>query len=214
MRKTPKSQSRLNVEMLESRLTPAGNLDAFVQDGTLFLHADRQSHNIYVNVYDDRIVVRAVDSTSINGERNMHGSTIATFMGDENTITAIVYEGERGNDLLSLNSSFLTAERDLDITARTYAAGDRVSVLGGMISGMISIDTGAGYDSVTISGSYPSVILGVELGGGNDTMRITGDVGTIDAINADGGKDSLEIPATLYAAYSNVITGFEAIKLT
>ena len=214
-----RSTVRLGVESLESRLTPAGNLSAYVTNGILHVEADRSSHTFSVYVRDDRIILTTHDTTTINGVAGPNGSFASlTFLGGENAISAVEIDGNRGNDVVGIVDQ-LTASRQLDVTARTGGSGDSISLfdsdgLGGMIVGTVNFDTGDGNDRVTVNGSWAGVSLGANLGSGDDSLKITGTVGNVSALNGGpGNRDAIEIPANLYALYSASIAGFENILL-
>lgn len=207
------STVKLALDSLESRLTPAGNLTAFVSNGILNVVADDSSHSFTVYVHDDRLIVSTHDTTIING---IAGNRSATFMGGQNLITGLVITGNRSVDNVGI-ADRLTLARNLDITVQTADGNDTVAFSSldsvGKIAGTVSIDAGRRDDQVTFNGHWNGLNLGVDLGDGNDVLRVLGTIGNISSLNGNSGKgDVLEIVDSLYQTYRTRITGFETIN--
>ena len=207
------STVKLALDSLESRLTPAGNLNVFVSNGILNVVADASSHSFTVYVHDDRLIVSTHDTTIING---IAGNRSATFMGGQDLITGLVITGNRSADNVGIADRLINA-RNLDVTVQTADGNDTVAFSSldgvGKIAGTASIDTGRRDDQITFNGTWNGLNLSADLGDGNDVLRVLGTIGNISSLNGNSGKgDVLEIVDALYQTYRTHITGFETIN--
>lgn len=151
---------RPTVNLLEDRTVPAGNVQAFVQSGVLFVVGDDALNRIRVEeAGSNAAVVRALDSdTTINGQ--VGGQKFGGIKRGYD----VKLNG--GDDILELVG--VTARRGLRIEGG--AGADTIKVVSVTVKGDTDILTGDGNDGLYIAFTKFSKRTAIDLGAGDDLM--------------------------------------------
>jgi large repetitive protein len=213
-RTRPTSHGRLQVEELEGRLTPAGNVTALLLGGNLLVFGDSAANSVEITATGGNLVVSGHDGTTVNG-----GSAV-TFSGVGSVSANLVVALGRGADTANIHdvavggyaaidggvlaSFFSTGPGDqLTLTnvkvgsyliVATGGTDDTVALNGVQVGDATAIVTYGGSDKVTISGSQLNGALLVATGAGNDSVAIdTTTVGGFTAVALGSGDDTLSL---------------------
>ena len=177
--------TRLEVERLESRWTPAGNVTASVVGDTVFIVGDPFDNRIVVQAGPNRVTVFGGTQTTVNQQ-----ASPAIFNFD--SAPKVVIETAQGDDFVSL-----LAFGCAGVTLLTGTGNDEVFFLpGGLVGvvGNVTIDTAQGNDSIHLVDFSALGNLAVDAGKGDDAVEIDGAVVYGDVAVAMGeGDDSLRI---------------------
>jgi hypothetical protein len=176
------TRKRLEVEGLEDRCVPAGNVFVNVTDGgDLVIRGDDQANSIRIarGTGAGQYVITAEDvggaATTING-----GSGPLTVNGVRDDVR-IKLRG--GDDTVVLDHVFVPGELKID----TGTGNDTVRLLNVSASDEVEIETRRGNDVVEISGGFFNRQVEIELGKGDDTLAVQNAHFRRD-FEADGGS--------------------------
>ncbi|GBD35591.1 hypothetical protein HRbin36_00704 [bacterium HR36] len=193
-----RNSTRLNVEVLEGRTVPAGNVSATLVGSTLRLIGDSLSNGIFVYLQGGNVVVAGDPTTTVNsaGSVSFPAASVAGLdirMDDKddtvtlgktptNVVTGLTltrllqYNGGNGNDTLEIAGVSVSRTA----TIRGGDGDDSVTINNGTHFSSpvsISLDTGSVSESVSIDNAIfdkPTVIRGSDV---NSTINITAATG-------------------------------------
>ncbi len=157
----------MRIEELEPRCLLSGvftgNVIAEMERGVLLVRGDRAANGIQITEVDDAVIVRGLDSTTINGQAE------ASFVG----VRHLVVVTGRGHDHIEIDG--VTLEPGINSLAIATGRGnDSVSVTG-TSSDLVAIRTGSGRDEVRVEDSTGH-LLRVYTGGQADEVELLGGV--------------------------------------
>src|SRR5262245_23987544 len=175
---------RLQVEQLEGRLTPAGNVTALLLRGNLLVVGDSAANAVEITAAGGDLVVRGQPGTTVNG------GAAATFSGVGSVAGNLVVLLGRGADTANIH----------DLSVGGYAAID-----GGVLASLYA--TGPG-DQITLDTVKVGTYLVVTTGGTDDTVVLNAvQVGEDTAVLTYGGSDKVTISGSQFGGALAVATG-------
>lgn len=188
--------SRPRFEILEDRLTPAGNVAA-VGGEVLQLRGDDAANQVRITQSSGSILVEGLSGTTINGQTSARFSAsglekvdVKLFGGaDSLTVrglrasTDINIEMDTGNDMVSLSNVFA----GVNLSVKTDDGFDRVTASGVRTGSDFYVETGEGHSAVAISGSQVGKTLTVIGKNGADDVTVSGVV-TGEDLNVESGE--------------------------
>lgn len=184
------------LESLEARDVPAGNVQAFVGDGILYVAGDDAANRFSIfGTGKNSVALRSLDgTTTINGRSDTvfigdikRGYYIRTYGGDD----VVVISGTRSNGMLDVD----TGDGNDDL--RVSDAGHRKETV---------LATGNGNDTVTLNGSWFRRPVYINTGAGDDRV-IANRIGAKDFLATNpAGTDTFENRNSILG--STTIRGF------
>jgi hypothetical protein len=182
-------------EILEDRLTPAGNVAA-VGGEVLQLRGDDAANQVRITQSSGSILVEGLDGTTINGRASVRFGSglekvdIKLFGGaDGLTVrglrasTDINIEMDSGNDTVALSNVLA----GVNLSVKTDDGFDRVTASGVRTGGDFYVETGEGRSAVAIAGSQVGKTLTVIGKNGLDDVIISGVI-TGEDLNVESGE--------------------------
>jgi hypothetical protein len=154
--------AHLNLEQLEARDTPSGNVSAFVSGNDLYVIGDGNLAGNQVQISQDtygNVIVAGLYGTLVNGQ-----SAVIVGTGVPNRVS--VQFGGTGPDYVELVT--LTAN---SVDVATGAGNDGIVMLG-VNANWVSADAGAGDDGVDLRGVSSWYGTSVSGGDGFDTLYL------------------------------------------
>ena len=221
---------RPQVEALESRWVPAGNVTAQLVGDTLVVTGDQFDNNLVIYRDEMGIHLSGFDTsiTGAAGEQIYEGvnNLVVDLANGDDTVNMprlyldgnLFIDTGEGSDFV--DSFFLRVRGDAEIRTGANGLGihgEAVNLARLFVDGTLTIDTGTGEDRVQLGGrpnpgEEPSTLgnLVIDTGEGNDWVDLTylqvpGDV-RLDGGN--GQQDYLNV-FFLGASHSRTIIGFE-----
>ncbi len=155
-----------NLEQLEIRRVPVGNITAGLQAGVLTVTGDNLGNDVVVQRNAvGAITVTGLNQTLVNGVAPSNGASVASFFG----VTDLVIQTNNGDDSVRVGGNLIvpTILRD------------------------ISIDTGAGNDKVELIRTIAGDDLNILTKNGNDTVTLT--KVTVGFLGQDNNQNDLQI---------------------
>jgi len=159
-------RSRLEIECLEQRCVPAGNLSVVLNGGTLVIRGDDLSNGVEVTQGAEagQFVVTGLN---VGGATTVNGQAAVTVAG----VTGDVIIDLRGGDDQVVVGDGVAVPRDLRV--RTGLGNDTVTLADVTVGEDLTVETGLGNDTVSVADVMVGGDSRVETGGGNDTVQIT-----------------------------------------
>ncbi len=217
------ARARLQVELLETRAVPAGDVAAFLLGGDLIVLGDRADNAVEILVSDGNLVVqgREATDTTINGGSRVIFEGVARIADDLR-----VFLGG-GNDLIDLRGVSVSDDVSIQADALRAAFGggddqvllDQLTIGGNLdvssaggddavllerstVAGDTTISTGSGDDRFALVAAGLGGRLTVETGAGDDRAFVTqtGVSGRIRLNTGSGNDDLILHGATAFGA--------------
>lgn len=190
------SPTQLNLNALEDRTTPAGNVTAFVGNGILYVVGDAADNQVWISGTGKRsVIVQPLGDTTVNG------SSQGVWLGD---IRGYHIEDQSGNNTIVVSG--LNTRGTLNV--RTGGGDDQLNVLNSRVRQGTSISTGAGDDSVQIANSRLRQQTSIDTGAGNDDVRITNSkLRQQTTINLGDGNDTLSAAGSTFGRHTFISGG-------
>jgi len=176
-----RTRTRLELECLEDRIAPAGNVTVTLVGGVLTISGDAFDNSVTMEQGpgSHEIVISSdpYNVTTINGEAGP-----VSFAGVTGNITVNLGDG---ND--SLGMSGIAALKDVRVD---MGSGDNGFCIGSdsSIHGVLSVKGGAGADGFTVT--HVTVGKGIALDGGDGDNSFTIDAGSTASMALRGGTGS------------------------
>ncbi len=214
-RSRPQARARPQVEPLETRAVPAGNVAAFFLGGDLIVVGDHADNAVEIRVTDGDLVVQGRDGTdtTVNGDSRavFNGvggiaDDLKVFLGGGDDLLDVLgvgvggdvsiqadgfftkFFGGRGDDQVLLDQ--LTIGGNLDVS--TGGGADAVLLERSTVASDTTIATGAGDDRLALVGLGLGDSLALDTGAGNDKAFLTGAaVGGPTSVRTGAGDDVL-----------------------
>src|SRR5262245_12957505 len=200
------SSNRLQLEALEVRYAPAGNVIAQIVDplesgnppSALVIIGDNEANEI--RVIEDapgRVRIEGVGSTTVNGMR-----TVELLSSDNILSLSDIYLGN-GDDSLVYELTGNQFRHAIRIDTDT--GDDAVMVFARGVVGALILDTGVGRDNVTLDLAPGTVLRRLQLntGAGDDTLLFRADsegglpaLDSIGIIEMEQGNDAVQFEGT------------------
>ena len=204
----------LNLEELEQRIAPAGNVTAEVIGGFLFITGDAESNVIAIDqagLLADQFRVTGEDGTTVGGGSSMEFLSapkgIKLFMGDGSdsvslegaTMSGSVFlNGGDGDNVFSADSTYISGQLVVK-----NGEGFQDIDLGGAVDGNLAITNGDGGSDAAIYANVGGNLV-MKNGDGNDALDLGGRVEGNAVISNGMGDNSEE--------FTNGIVGNLTIK--
>ncbi len=225
----------LKFEPLESRAMLAGNVQAFVSGGTLFLRGDSDDNEITIEQSASRtFTVSSRDgSTTINGESELtftrvrkdvniamgSGDDVVELLGSEDDPLWVVNRlrvntGNGDDQVLMSDVRALRLNIDTGSGNDTVNIGDSGNTGGAWVTKESTIYTGGGDDTLDISNSTFNRVLVADMGGGTDETSVQGSVfKKTSHLRGNSGDDTLSrqdnrgrLRISSYSSMNNSVT--------
>ena len=185
-----------NMESLEVRRVPVGNITAAVQNGVLTVTGDNAANDVEIaGNLSNRVTIAGFNQTKVNGIAPVNGKSVVTFTG----ITDVVVVTNDGNDRIVIKGN-PDPVRFRDITVDTGAGDDVVEIRNVFATDDINITTQNGKDRVTL--------LAVNVGGAgvdNDQNDII--VNTARTSSSAPDNDTVQFADVKVKRYVSIQTG-------
>ncbi|MCI0465280.1 MAG: hypothetical protein L0Z62_50805, partial [Gemmataceae bacterium] len=205
-------RARPQVEPLETRAVPAGDVAAFLFGGDLIVVGDSADNAVEILVTDGNLVVQGREGTDITingGSRILFegvdriADDLRVFLGGGNDLIDIrgvsvdgnvsiqadgFFVGGRGDDQVLLD--LLTIDGNLDVS--TGGGDDAVLLERSAVAGDTTISTGSGADRFALVAAGLGGRLTVETGAGDDRAFVT-QMGVSGRIRVDTGSGNDDI---------------------
>lgn len=154
-----------NMESLEVRRVPVGNITAALQNGVLTITGDNAANDVEVSRrFVGAVTIAGLNQTLVNGQAPVNGRSTVTF----NNVKDVVINTNDGNDNVVV--------KGLGISARFRD---------------ITIDTGAGDDIVDLQRVIATDDINVVTKNGKDRVNL--DVVEVGGLGVDDNKNDLNI---------------------
>jgi hypothetical protein len=181
----PAGRARPQVEVLEGRTLPAGNVAAFLLGGDLIVVGDHADNAVEIRIVDGDLVVRGKAGTGTT----VNGGTGVTCEGVGSLAGSLVAALGGGADLLDVVG--VSVGRDVAITSDGLfppANGDDQVLLDQMAIGRdLTVLTGGGKDAVLVERTTIADDATIATGTGDDRLAIV-DVTFGDRLTVDLGS--------------------------
>jgi FKBP-type peptidyl-prolyl cis-trans isomerase len=167
MRSTPKRGKQttvLNIDMLEDRSLPSGNVTAYVKGGVLWVNTSAADTGIWVNATSSSSVVikpyGSADST-------INGSASPLSLGGIDFAYSITMSGR--DDFLYISG----ASGGLSVIVNMPGGGDGLAMMNNKYSGATAVDLGSGGNVLAIGGDKFSGTATFSLAGDNNQVSLS-----------------------------------------
>jgi len=165
-RNTPNRASEGTVQVLEDRRMLAGNaLVSKDSSGNLTISGDALANAVEVTVLDGNVIVRGLQTTTING--GTANFTVAT--GTTNISGNVSIDLQNGNDTVLFSRNVLIRGFT---TVSVGQGNDNVGTTRAQFQGGASIDTGTGADRVSLKSLDAAGDVTVSTGTGDDVVNL------------------------------------------
>ena len=135
-----------NMESLEVRRVPVGNITAAVQNGVLTITGDNAANDVELQGnLSNRVTIAGFNQTIVNGVAPVNGKSVVGFAG----VTDVVIVTKDGNDRIVVKGN-PDPVRFRDITIDSGAGDDVVEIRNVIATDDINVTTQNGKDRVTL----------------------------------------------------------------
>ncbi len=212
--RVPKARRRrpapaLQVELLEGRTVPSGDVAALLLGGDLIVVGDQADNAVEILVIDGNLVVQGREGTdtTINGESRVIFEGVDRIADDLR-----VFLGG-GDDLIDIQGVSIGGDLSIRtdaILAAVFGSSDHDQVLLDRltIGGNLDVFTGAGDDAVLLERSTVAGDTTIATGAGDDRLSLVGiGLGGSLALETGSGNDRAFLIQTAVGGPTSVRTG-------
>ncbi len=199
------ARTRLQVEPLETRAVPAGDVAAFLLGGDLIVLGDRADNAVEILVTDGNLVVQGREGT----DTTINGASRVVFEGVDRIGDDLRAFLGRGNDLIDIRG--VSVGDDVSIQADAVVGRgceDQVLLDQLAIGGNLDVSTAGGDDAVLLERSTVAGDTTIATGAGDDRLALVGlGLGDRLALDTGAGNDKAFLTGTAVGGPTSVRTG-------
>jgi len=200
---------RLQVEVLEGRAVPAGDVAAFLLGGDLIVLGDEADNDIEIVVTDGNLVVQGREGTNTT----VNGDSRVVFEGVDRVADDLRIFLGGGNDLIDIRGVSVGGDISILATdavraAGVGASGDQVLLDLLTIGGNLDVSTGAGADAVLVERSTIAGDTTIATGASDDRFALVDvNLGGRLTVNTGAGNDQVFLDPTAAGGRISIRTG-------